>query len=276
MLKKVRPGILTLTLLVAPMTLTQVNAADEQISSKQIPSIDPVMNKHYSPLLLPKTAEQRGISLSGDARLREIGRNHYAMDGGKMLIETDSPMRIDTSRCSVFAKAHTVFILFENEDGLRVFNLHDSARNGIRVELKDKIVNLDPGVEAAIVSKSYKIAHPVLIGTKVGFRRPEITPISDKENLAVLEFSIADKLKHGRIFDQLRESPNAQDHELLNRIEKTAAAITTLYKKGTGPHGAYARNRGWINDRSPGREEYTSFRKRAEQEKQLAGKVSIQ
>lgn len=227
--------------------------------SNVAPRQEPVLNQHFTPLILPAKAEQRGICLSGDAHLTEIGHNHYRMNCGIIFVDTQVPMQVDTCRGSIFAKAHSVFVIYKDKDAVRVFDFHDRARNSVRLMVGQKFVNLSPGVEGALIDKTFSQPESVVICSAVGYRRPQVLPVDSKQNLVVLEFSIVDKLRHGKIFAQLRESPLEQDHKLVGELEKTAAALATIYKKRDGRGGFLVRHRGWVIEQADGREEYAAF-----------------
>lgn len=239
------------TLSLAIMSISKAQALEEKLVS------EPILNRHYTPALLPEKAAQRGICLSGDAHLNEIGPNHYRMSCGMILIDTDVPMQIDTHRGSIFTKAHTAVLIYKNKEAIRVFDICDRARNGVQVKFGKSVINLNAGMEAALVDKSLPNPTQVAICPTVGYRQPKVLSVNDKENLVLLEFSIVDKLKHGKIFTQLRESPVAQDHKLLSQIEKTAAALNTMFHKNIGI-GGVARGRGWVTDNGEGREAFAS------------------
>jgi len=217
----------------------------------------PTFNNHYTPALLPEKAAQRGICLSGDANLVELGPNHYRMSCGMILIDTDVPMQIDTHRGSIFAKAHTAVLISKNKEALRVFDLHDRTRNSVQLKFGKNLVNLSAGIEGALLDKSIANPTQAAVCPSVGYRLPKVLSVNEKENLVILEFSIADKLKHGKIFTQLRESPIEQDHKLLAQIEKTAAAINVMFHKNIGV-GGVARGRGWVTDNGASRQVYAS------------------
>lgn len=219
---------------------------------------EPTINKHYTPVLLPAAAEQRGICLSGDAQLTEISANHYRMSCGIVLIDTDTPMQIDTHRGSIYTKPHTAVLISKTKEAIRIFDICDRSRNGVQVKFGKHLVNLNSGMEAALVDKDYENPTEVAICPKVGYRQPKVIPFNEKENLVILEFSIVDKLKHCKVFTQLRESPINQDHKLLTEIEKTAAALQIMFKNGLGTGGAAVVNRGWVTTHPKGRPEYVA------------------
>jgi hypothetical protein len=229
----------------------------------------PTLNTHYTPALLPEKAFQRGICISGDARLVELSPNHYRMSCGMILIDTDVPMQIDTHRGSIYAKAHTAVLISKTKEALRVFNLHDRARNSVQLKFGKNLVNLNAGIEGALLDKSIDNPIDIAVCKRVGYRKPKVLSVNDKENLVILEFSIADKLKHGKIFTQLRESPIPQDQKLLAQIEKTAAAINLMFHKNIGV-GGVARGRGWVTDNGEGREAYADHEKRQAVKSKLA------
>jgi hypothetical protein len=244
--------------------------------SNVIPRQELVLNQHFTPLILPAKAQLRGICLSGDAHLTEVGPNHYRMNCGCILVNTLVPMQVDTCKGSVRAKAHSVFVIYKDKDALRVFDFHDRARNSIQLVTGQIIANLSPGIEGALLDQSFKQPESVVICPTVGYRRPQVIPLDNKQNLVVLEFSIVDKLKHGKIFTLLRESPSAQDHKLIGEIEKTAAALNTMYKKRDGRGGFLARHRGWVIEQGDGREEYAAYGSQSEpNSSQLAGRRSV-
>ena len=249
-----RNSIIGLSLALTTISIGPVQALEEK------PVSEPVLNRHYTPALLPEKAAQRGICLSGDAHLNELGPNHYRMSCGMILIDTDVPMQIDTHRGSIFTKAHTAVLIYKNKEAIRVFDICDRARNGVQVRFGKNVVNLNAGMEAALVDKSLPNPTQVAICPTVGYRQPKVLSVNDKENLVILEFSIVDKLKHGKIFTQLRESPVAQDHKLLAQIEKTAAALNTMFHKNIGI-GGVARGRGWVTDNGESRAAFASHDK---------------
>ncbi len=264
------PRISKATLSVALAIIFQATISPTQSIALENTSADePILNRHYTPALLPEKAAQRGICLSGDAHLNELGPNHYRMSCGMVLIDTDVPMQIDTHRGSIFTKAHTAVLIYKNKEAIRVFDICDRARNGVQVRFGKNIVNLNAGMEAALVDKSLPNPTQVAICPTVGYRQPKVLSVNDKENLVILEFSIVDKLKHGKIFTQLRESPVAQDHKLLAQIEKTAAALNTMFHKNIGI-GGVARGRGWVTDNGEGRAAFASHDKQKSPESRVA------
>ena len=255
------PGKRKITLSVTLAIIFQASISPTQSMALESTSAsEPILNTHYTPALLPEKAAQRGICLSGDASLNELGPNHYRMSCGMVLIDTDVPMQIDTHRGSIHTKAHTAVLIYKNHEAIRVFDICDKARNGVQVKFGKNLVNLNAGMEAALVDKSLPNPTQVAICPTVGYRQPKVLSVNDKENLVILEFSIVDKLKHGKIFTQLRESPVAQDHKLLGQIEKTAAALNTMFHKNIGV-GGVARGRGWVTDNGQSREAFASHEK---------------
>lgn len=189
------------------------------------------LNKHLSPLLLSTEALQRGISLSSSAQLYETAANKYRMTKGCVLISTSSDMQVETNVTTVYAKAGTSFVVHNESNVTRVMNLHDRVRHGVQVVIDKKYMNLNPGEEIGIVRHDLPNGQVAASGPSVGYRRMRIIPVGDGYRVFVFEFSIADALKHCVIFQQLRESKEVADQQLLSEIVKTAAAVDTMFAK---------------------------------------------
>lgn len=180
------------------------------------------LNKHLTPLLLSGEALQRGISLSSAAQIYETAANKYRMTKGCVLINTNADMQLETNVTTVYAKAGTSFVVHNESNVTRVMNLHDRVRHGVQVVIDKRYINLNPGEEIGIVRNDLPNGQVAASGPSVGYRRMRTIPVGDGYRVYVFEFSIADALKHCVIFQQLRESKEVVDQQLLGEIVKTA------------------------------------------------------
>ncbi len=211
-------------------------SAQAVIQSAEAPeSLPPNLN--FTPLMLRQTAQQRGISLSGQARLYELSPDQYRLSGGCVFMQTNAPMRIDTCRCSIFAAAGSAIVVHVDKNVTTVLNLHDRKQDSVRVVFGKNYLSLNPGEELGLMGSSVANPEQVAAGPRIGFRRTRVLENTGDMKVVLLEFSLADALKHCKIFRQLKQSPFEIDHKLLSQIVKTAAAINTMYAKSREAYG---------------------------------------
>lgn len=197
------------------------------------------LNKHLTPLLLPKEAAQRGISLSSTAQIYEIGANKYWMTNGCVLITTQTEMKVETPVTTVYAKPGTAFIVHNHDNVTRVMNLHDRVKHGVQVVMDRKAIALNSGEELGVVRSDLNNGQVAASGPNVGYRRMRVIPIDEGYRVFIFEFSIPDALKHCVVFKQLRESQSQTDQQLLTEIVKTAAAVDTMFDKSREKYAHY-------------------------------------
>ncbi|MBX9878523.1 MAG: hypothetical protein K2Y22_08695 [Candidatus Obscuribacterales bacterium] len=201
------------------------------------------LNKHLTPLLLPKEAAQRGISLSSTAQIYEIGTNKYWMTNGCVLITSQTEMKVETPVTTVYAKPGTAFIVHNHDNVTRVMNLHDRVKHGVQVVMDRKAIPLNPGEELGVVRSDLMNAQVAASGPNVGYRRMRVIPIDEGYRVFIFEFSIPDALKHCVVFKQLRESESSTDQQLLTEIVKTAAAVDTMFDKSREKYAHYDKDK---------------------------------
>lgn len=191
----------------------------------------PDANESFTPLLLPQDAAQRGISLSGQTKMYREEQGHYILGSGCALIHTEEPIFISTCRAKVFARAGATIVVGAKKDATRVMNFSDRKHDSVRVIFGNNHVSLNPGEELAIVSSTAPNADKAANEYVIRYRNAQSIAVSPEYKAVLFEFSLADAMQHCLIFRQLRESPLAEDKQLLTEIIKTAAAVNTLYAK---------------------------------------------
>jgi hypothetical protein len=219
--------------LAIPTSVPDIATTD---SEKITPAAD--ANSAYTPLLLPKDAAERGISLSGDTKMYRVEQGKYQMGCGCSLIHTEEPIYISTCRANVMARAGATLVVGAKKDVTRVLNLSDRKHDSVRVIFGKNYVSLNPGEELAIVCAKASDADKASSEYVIRYRNAQKLKVSPDYNAVLFEFSLADAMKHCLIFKQLTESPYKCDKLLLNEIIKTAAAVNTLYHSRTAySHG---------------------------------------
>ena len=196
------------------------------------PSAD--ANTNFTPLVLAKDAAERGISLSGEAKLCRRGDGRYQMGCGCILVHADEQMSVSTCRAELLIRRGATVVLSAKKDVTRVLNLSDHKRDSVRVIFGKNFVPLNPGEELGIVSASASDIDKAATEYVIRFRNAQKLAVSPDYTAVLFDFSLADAMKHCLIFKQLSQSPRVQDKTLLAEIVKTAAAVNTLFAKSKG------------------------------------------
>ncbi len=214
----------------APATFAQLKTAITEKDTEKIPAASDA-NTSYTPLMLPEDAAQRGISLSGEAKLYRQEQGHYKLGCGCILVHTEEPIYISTCRANVFADAGSTIVIGAKADATRILNLSDRKHDSVRVIFDSNHVALNPGEELSVVGAKADDADQKANEHVIRFRNAESIAVSPEYKALLFEFSLADAMKHCLIFKQLSSSPAQEDKKLLSEIIKTAAAVNTMYKK---------------------------------------------
>lgn len=230
--------------IVAVLTLPQTFAAPVQMppampyvsgqENEEIPA-SPTANSEYTPLMLAKDAKERGISLSGNAKLCNTGKQQFKLESGCILLHTEEPVFIKTCRADISILKGATIVVSATKEVTRILNLSDRKRNSIRVIFGKRYVPLNPGEEINVVCSKAPDADKASVEFVIRFRNAQTISITPDMKAVFLEFSLSDALRHCLIFKQLRESSDPADKVLLDEIVKTAAAVNTMFV-GRGPY----------------------------------------
>lgn len=195
-------------------------------------------NSQYTPLVLPKDAAERGISLSGEAKLYRVDQGRYKLGCGCILVHTEKPLFLNTCRADIMARPGATIVVGTKKEVTRVLNLSDRKRDSVRIIFGKNHISLNPGEELAVVSAGASNVDKAATEYVIRYRNVQEVSVSPEYVALLFEFSLADAMKHCLIFKQLTESPQQEDKGLLNEIIKTAAAVNTMTKsRGKYTHG---------------------------------------
>ena len=204
-------------------------------TEKILPASD--ANTDFTPLLLPRDAAERGISLSGEAKLYQLEKGHFKLGCGCVLVHTEEPIFISTCRADITASKGATIVVGTKKEVTRVLNLSDRRHDSVRIIFGKRHISLNPGEELAVVSAGASSIDKAATEYVIRYRNVQEVAVSPKYEALLFEFSLADAMKHCLIFKQLSESPREEDKKLLNEIIKTAAAVNTVFSK---THGKYS------------------------------------
>jgi hypothetical protein len=217
--------------LVAGASVAALPAAGTSTENRVIIKPSPDANTAFTPLVLPRDAAQRGISLSGEAQLYRLEPAHYRLDRGCILVHTEETIAITTCFATILVRKGATIIVSIKNDVTRVLNLSDRKRDSVRIIFSKNHISLSPGEELAVAGSRIENADSAAMEDVIRYRNVQKVPVCPKCVALYFEFSLLDAIKHHLIFRQLSESNRVEDKALLAEIIKTAAAVDTIFEK---------------------------------------------
>lgn len=174
----------------------------------------------------PNTAPKSSV-LTGS--VSNIGRRNF--EKGAMLLAPEQNTVIETPHGSLAVTAGSVALLVSSENGLAVYDLHDSRKESVVLSFGSQRIALSPGRSVVLTGsgKEFEEVNPVRF---VGYRRLSSRAITNETRLYHAEFELLSMVRGLRPISSLISSDNPKARKTMGNLLKTAAIMLELGQGG--------------------------------------------
>ncbi len=165
---------------------------------------------------------------SSRAVLTDAADGHYNLRSGSILIHATKAMTIDTPHGSIFLEEGPVVLISSQEKMTRVFNLHDQKKGSVTLLDQEKTMKLEIGHEAALMDGNQVDISRVILDDNIGHKDLKAIRVDEAHGMVTGEFSMGDMVVYQPLLQQLRKSKSKSDHDLVEKLIKSAAARQTM------------------------------------------------
>ena len=235
----------------------QLHAENEITTKLQVSPGNPIkiqatdlVNEHYSPVNTPCHNKVRGLALSGNGQLLKIYKEgsinvdkqtlHWKCrfiltEGTTLITALGKPILVSAGDLNVFLDQGTTAVVHLSNGVTRCANMTDQHQGSMKILYGKYFHDVAPGRETVFVKGKQKEAQELAHCDGIGWRDLHSSTIDDT---SIISYKIRsrDMLKRMKIYQQLHESPLAEDHQLCEELMKSAAALETMYIKKQGPY----------------------------------------
>jgi len=157
----------------------------------------------------------------------------YTLRRGSVVFAPTADKTIETLHGTVKMKAGAIAIVTQSTNGLSVYDLHDSKRNSVVVEVNDKALRLSPGQHVTVSgaafsgadARDYASVNPIEL---VQHRGLSHTKLDNGLSLYTSEFSIPSACYAVKPLQRLMQSKHPEASAIAKRVFKTSAVLMTL------------------------------------------------
>lgn len=170
-----------------------------------------------------------------DAEIISTGPSRYTITRGSVLIRGKQAVTVDAPNCSITAPRDTAIIVTVSRGITRLLDVVD-PNNAIRMQVGKRVISLRSGSETDVVTDPRGRAQERVWSDGLARRNVEVLFESDAIGIVQGEFSFVAALGGHPLMQDLRESNDKDDQQLLSRIMKSAAAVQVTLDRIKGPY----------------------------------------
>jgi hypothetical protein len=164
-----------------------------------------------------------GLSVQTGRTAHEI-----LLNTGSMLVAPSKDETVRTNFGDVRIKAGAVALVIGLENGVAVYDMHDSHRGDVSVSTCGQRFRLNPGTHVTLANNNISTFGHINPLRCIGHRDMKTTLLEDGMQCLSSEFSIVSALHGLRLFNQLRASNKSSDARIVDKTLKTAAVLLNL------------------------------------------------
>ncbi len=160
--------------------------------------------------------------------------NLVSLPSGNAFLLPDHDIQVQTPNSVVKVAAGAAVMIFQTDNGISVFNLHDEKAGDVAITVGDETQEIGVGRQLTVSTKQDGAPSDSVPGS-VGHRNSAHGQMSSKSAISS-EFSLASALSNFSGLRRLRTSSDPEERRKADKILKTAAALSLLNKS----KGAFA------------------------------------
>jgi len=183
-----------------------------------------------------RTPEPAGFKLASKTTVERVGIDHYKLERGNLLFQSQHSTRIDTQHGQIFVKSGAIVLMTAGRSIIRVRDMHDNHTQDVVFVVRGQTVNLSQGQEATITDTTGE-ALPLVYEDGMSRRAINLTDHAGLQ-IVTADFSILNAFMLQPLLQDLRRSKASNDVRMTNSIMKTAAAISLTIDRYKGPYYA--------------------------------------
>lgn len=196
-----------------------------------------ILPTDVNPEILPESS-QSGLPLQ-DTGLQGLANNSnvnllpnpegnlLSLPSGNAFLLPDHDIQVQTPNSIVKVAAGAAVMIFQTENGISVFNLHDNKAGDVAITVGDETQEIGVGRQLTVSTNHDGKADSV--PGAVGHRNSTHGQVSSRSALSS-EFSLAAALSNFTGLRRLRNSSDPEERRKADKILKTAAALSLLNK----------------------------------------------
>lgn len=179
---------------------------------------------------LTAAAKGNAFSIKGNTRLSGSVSNvvRHSLDKGAMLMAPDHNTVIDTPYGSVGVREGSVALVIAFNNGLGVYDLHDTKKDSVVITNGNHSTSLTPGRSAVLTNASIKSFEDVNPVRFVGYRRMVTRSLSDQTKMYQAEFEMLSMVRGLKPLSSMVSSDNAKTRKTMDSLLKTTAILLEL------------------------------------------------
>lgn len=219
--------------LISALNVQPGHAGPSPIAQPPVQGSDEASGKAIETNKLPAKSNFR-LHISRRTKFEQPEPDKLLLDSGEMVIEALHGGVIGTPLAHIYVKTGVV-LLCQVQEGIEyIYVLSDSSPQSTSVIVNKRRAQLSQGVEAIV--SDHQANYKELGGPDdIGHRAMRMHLLGDNRFMLVSEFSLMDALQHNRLLLGIKQSDEAADVALSEKLLKTVAVITSV----TGRRGAY-------------------------------------
>lgn len=174
------------------------------------------------------------IKASTSANLTPVGRDHYKLTRGNVLVQAPTDMTIETQHATILLKAGAISMVSASQQLTRVRDISDHHVGDVTVLVGKNYNELRPGKELNIIDSA---AEPIslVMSDNISRRAMQTTKV-DKLTIISADFSMVSMLSSHPLLVRLRHSSAREDQSLVGVVYKTATAINMALDRTKSPY----------------------------------------
>ncbi|MBX9721707.1 MAG: hypothetical protein K2X81_09955, partial [Candidatus Obscuribacterales bacterium] len=175
------------------------------------------------------------IHMARGAEISGTSPGNYSIMRGTVMIRGNQAITVNAPNCIITAPKDTAFIVSVARGITRLLDVVD-PNNAIRMQVGKRIIALRSGSETDVVTDPKGRAQERVWADGLARRNVEVLFESDSIGIVQGEFSFVSALGGHPLMQELRESNDKKDQQLLSRIMKSAAAVQVTLDRIKGPY----------------------------------------
>jgi hypothetical protein len=156
-----------------------------------------------------------------------------------LLLAPDHNTVVDTKYGAVVVSAGSVALLISTEQGLAVYDLHDTHKGAVEIRRDDHNTTLIPGTSAVLTSTATKSFEEINPAQFVNYRGLNTGALSSETKVYLAEFEIMSMMQGLKPLGCMAASENPMKRKTMANMLKTAAILMEV-TQGREPFKPFA------------------------------------
>jgi hypothetical protein len=202
---------------------------------------DPAQTPSVSSPAAPAAAAAGSTSTAGGQKPlagRVSNTVHRNLERGPLLLSPQQNTLVETPYGTVSVSAGSVALIISADNGLSVYNLHDTHKNAVVVNYGKKPLSLMPECMAVVAKSSFKTFEEVNPAPFVAYRQVVGHDVSAETKLYQAEFNFESMVRGLPQLRKLMDSKIGAQRKTMGDMLKTGAIMTQL-SQSSEPYGYY-------------------------------------